>query len=169
MQLIFDWVLEKVDGLAASWKDVPEDEGPDESQQLNDIDLFTLSTADSSITVHDYWLRHLEARVMGDAHPRKARGDEDGEHIGLVLEWLYGSIVSTSEKARESSKRQLHPHHPPDINAAWALLHAVRSLTSVRVVPCKRILPSACCPLCLPTTKRADTAVVCRRWRSRPR
>lgn len=35
------------------------------------------------------------------------KGDEDPDNIGLVLEWVYGTIVSTAEKARDGAKRLL--------------------------------------------------------------
>jgi hypothetical protein len=127
VQTIYEWVLEKLDGFAASWKDTPDEEGAIESQNLNDIDLFSLKEGNEEVTVHRFWLNHLEDRVMGpDSTPQKAMEGEDPARVGLVLEWVYGSVVSTSEKARESARRQLHPHHPPDPNAAWSLLHAVR-------------------------------------------
>jgi hypothetical protein len=126
VQNIFEWLLEKLDGFAASWKDIPEEDADDDSQNLNDIDLFTLTNDDEELTVHDFWVSHLEDRVMRDGNPRKATPGEDPTRVGLVLEWVYGSIVSTSEKARESAKRQLHAAHPPDASSAWALLHEAR-------------------------------------------
>ncbi len=32
---------------------------------------------------------------------------EDPHKMGLVLEWVYGTIVSTAEKARDGAKRAL--------------------------------------------------------------
>ena len=32
---------------------------------------------------------------------------EDPHRLGLVLEWVYGTIVSTAEKARDGAKRSL--------------------------------------------------------------
>lgn len=32
---------------------------------------------------------------------------EDPNRMGLVLEWVYGTIVSTAEKARDGAKRAL--------------------------------------------------------------
>ena len=126
VQNIFDWLLEKLDGFAASWKDIPEEDAEDDPQNLNDIDLFTLRDGtEDQLTVHNFWVSHLEDRVMRDGNPRKAKKGEDPARVGLVLEWVYGSIVSTSEKARESAKRQLHAAHAPDASSAWALLHEV--------------------------------------------
>ena len=42
-----------------------------------------------------------------DGQPRKMKEGEDPDHIGLVLEWVYGTIVSTAEKARDGAKRLL--------------------------------------------------------------
>ena len=33
--------------------------------------------------------------------------EEDPFQLGLVLEWVYGTIVSTAEKARDGAKRPL--------------------------------------------------------------
>lgn len=38
--------------------------------------------------------------------------------MGLVLEWVYGSIVSTAEKSRDGAKRQLGLH-PPTTQQAY--------------------------------------------------
>lgn len=42
-----------------------------------------------------------------DGHPRKVHDGEDPNRMGLVLEWVYGTIVSTAEKARDGAKRPL--------------------------------------------------------------
>lgn len=42
-----------------------------------------------------------------DGHPRKVHEGEDPNRMGLVLEWVYGTIVSTAEKARDGAKRPL--------------------------------------------------------------
>jgi hypothetical protein len=41
--------------------------------------------------------------------------------LGLVLDWVYGSIVSTAEKARDGAKRQLGMR-PPSVEGAFAAL-----------------------------------------------
>ena len=33
--------------------------------------------------------------------------EEDPHSLGLVLEWVYGTIVSTAEKSRDGAKRPL--------------------------------------------------------------
>ena len=33
--------------------------------------------------------------------------EEDQYSLGLVLEWVYGTIVSTAEKSRDGAKRPL--------------------------------------------------------------
>lgn len=56
----------------------------------------------------------VQERLLGeDGHPRKVQDSEDPHHMGLVLEWVYGTIVSTAEKARDSAKRALGA---PDLN-----------------------------------------------------
>jgi hypothetical protein len=44
-----------------------------------------------------------------DAVPRRLQvgPKEDPHKMGLVLEWVYGTIVSTAEKARDGAKRAL--------------------------------------------------------------
>jgi hypothetical protein len=49
-----------------------------------------------------------QERLLGeDGNPRKTKDNEDPFHMGLVLEWVYGTIVSTAEKARDSAKKIL--------------------------------------------------------------
>ena len=51
---------------------------------------------------------HMQERLLGeDGHPRKVHEGEDPHRMGLVLEWVYGTIVSTAEKARDGAKRTL--------------------------------------------------------------
>lgn len=59
-------------------------------------------------------LLYVQERVLGeDGQPRKMKEGEDPFHLGLVLEWVFGTIVSTAEKARDGAKRilgtLLHP------------------------------------------------------------
>jgi hypothetical protein len=50
----------------------------------------------------------VQERVLGeDGQPRKMKEGEDVYHMGLVLEWVFGTIVSTAEKARDGAKRYL--------------------------------------------------------------
>ena len=50
----------------------------------------------------------MQERLLGeDGHPRKVKPEEDPFQLGLVLEWVYGTIVSTAEKARDGAKRPL--------------------------------------------------------------
>lgn len=56
---VYEWVLEKVDGLAAQWKDNPE-ATPEDSQQLADVDLFALNEGATALRVHPVWLNHLQ-------------------------------------------------------------------------------------------------------------
>ena len=57
-------------------------------------------------------VRAQDRRLGEDGHPRKAKPGEDPHHNGLVLEWVYGSIVSTAEKARDGAKRTLGQYQP---------------------------------------------------------
>ena len=47
-----------------------------------------------------------------DGNPRKTKENEDPFRMGLVLEWVYGTIVSTAEKARDSAKKPLGTLQP---------------------------------------------------------
>eukprot|EP00775_Hariotina_reticulata_P013475 gene13475-13601_t len=106
---IAEWLTEKVDALSTRLKAEPrEDEDEDDGEAMGDVDLFALTADGAALTVNAKWLQHLEERLLGeDGHPRKAREGEDPHRMGLVLEWVFGSIVSTAEKARDGAKRQL--------------------------------------------------------------
>lgn len=61
----------------------------------------------------------IQDRLLGeDGEPRKVQEEEDPDSMGLVLEWVYGTIVSTAEKARESAKRSLGT-----VKLLWVLPH----------------------------------------------
>lgn len=51
---------------------------------------------------------------------------EDPQRNGLVLEWVYGSIVSTAEKARDGAKRTLGSFMPYATDAYLTLNRWVR-------------------------------------------
>lgn len=72
-------------------------------------------------------LRHLpQDRLLGDdGHPRRAKAGEDPARNGLVLEWVYGSIVSTAEKARDGAKRCLGMMPPTAAEAHLVLVRWV--------------------------------------------
>lgn len=56
----------------------------------------------------------LQERLLGeDGNPRKTKDNEDPFRMGLVLEWVYGTIVSTAEKARDSAKKPLGERSRP--------------------------------------------------------
>ena len=47
----------------------------------------------------------MQERLLGeDGHPRKVQEGEDPHRMGLVLEWVYGTIVSTAGKARSGTR-----------------------------------------------------------------
>jgi len=47
-----------------------------------------------------------------EGNPRRAKPGDDPYRTGLALEWVYGTIVSTAEKARDSAKRPLGSSAP---------------------------------------------------------
>ena len=63
--------------------------------------------ADSMLTMLTGYILVQERLLGEDGHPRKVHGGEDPNRMGLVLEWVYGTIVSTAEKARDGAKRPL--------------------------------------------------------------
>ena len=79
----------------------------------------------------------LQERLLGeDGNPRKTKDTEDPFRMGLVLEWVYGTIVSTAEKARDSAKKPLgklcslpglRPLAHSCIGAAGSKAHASRT------------------------------------------
>ncbi|WIA33521.1 hypothetical protein OEZ86_006646 [Tetradesmus obliquus] len=117
---VAEWLTEKVDALSSRLKaEQREDEEEEEGDAMGDVDLFALTPDGAALTVNGKWLTHLEERLLGeDGHPRKARGDEDPHRMGLVLEWVFGSIVSTAEKSRDGAKRCLGLV-PPTTQAAY--------------------------------------------------
>jgi hypothetical protein len=65
----------------------------------------------------------LQDRLLGDdGHPRRSKQVEDPGSNGLVLEWVYGSIVSTAEKARDGAKRCLGMQPPTAADAHLTLV-----------------------------------------------
>lgn len=71
----------------------------------------------------------VQERLLGeDGHPRKVHEGEDPNRMGLVLEWVYGTIVSTAEKARDGAKRPLgtlivdHSHNRLLLLMVWCSL-----------------------------------------------
>ncbi len=96
-----------------------KEEGKDQQLQQDGGE----DTSSLSLTVNDKWLQHLQDRLLGeDGHPRKARPGEDPHSNGLVLEWIYGSIVSTAEKARDGAKRFLGSYMPTAAEAHAVLI-----------------------------------------------
>ncbi len=47
---------------------------------------------------------------------RQVGKEEDPFSLGLVLEWVYGTIVSTAEKSRDGAKRPLGALSMPGIH-----------------------------------------------------
>jgi hypothetical protein len=103
------------------------EEGTEEG--MGDVDLFQLNEEDKDkeaksskgepaealLVVNPKWLQHLEERCLSeDGHPTKVTEGQDPDRVGLVLDWVYGSIVSTAEKSRDAAWKQLG-RSPPDV------------------------------------------------------
>eukprot|EP01025_Chloroclados_australasicus_P049752 TRINITY_DN5689_c0_g2_i1.p1 TRINITY_DN5689_c0_g2~~TRINITY_DN5689_c0_g2_i1.p1 ORF type:complete len:1116 (-),score=154.62 TRINITY_DN5689_c0_g2_i1:1122-4469(-) len=111
---IIEWVIEKIEMLSSKWKLDPEediDEG-DQEENVAEIDLFKLSEDGSSLVVEPKWFDHLADRVLGPDGSPKKRNPENPERQGLVLDWIYGMIVSTAERAREACRHALGQRVP---------------------------------------------------------
>mmetsp|Transcript_9701 Transcript_9701/g.26290 ORF Transcript_9701/g.26290 Transcript_9701/m.26290 type:complete len:665 (+) Transcript_9701:145-2139(+) len=125
---ILEWLTEKVDALSTRLKAEPKEseELEEEEENMGDVDLWALANDGNALTVNARWLQHLQDRLLGeDGHPRKAKQAEDPHHCGLVLEWVYGSIVSTAEKARDGARRALGNIVTPPEEGHLALLRAL--------------------------------------------
>ena len=128
-----EWLVEKVDALSSRTRVDPEEEEDgangdgDDDEAMGDVDLFALAPGGGGLGVNAKWLRHLQERLLGeDGHPRRARPGEDPHALGLVLEWVYGSIVSTAEKGRDGAKRPLGSYLPTASAAFDALVAALQ-------------------------------------------
>lgn len=110
---------------------------------MGDVDLWAVTDNHDSLTVNSKWLQHLTERLLGeDGHPRKVKAGEDPHSNGLVLEWVYGTIVSTAEKARDGAKRPLGQYLPAAGDAHLALVRALeeQSLWDSRLQECRQLL-----------------------------
>ncbi|GFR52505.1 hypothetical protein Agub_g15080 [Astrephomene gubernaculifera] len=141
---IVEWLTEKVDALSTKLKPEHKDDDEEEEENMGDVDLWALTEDGSCVTVNAKWLQHLQQeRVLGeDGHPRRAKPGEDAGRNGLVLEWVYGSIVSTAEKARDGAKRCLGMQPPTAADAHLTLLRALDEHLSweTRAKQCKDFL-----------------------------
>ncbi len=72
----------------------------------------------------------------------QVKSGEDPHSNGLVLEWVYGSIVSTAEKARDGAKRSLGSYMPMANEAHHALLRALeeQQIWETRLVQARHLL-----------------------------
>ncbi|GLI67376.1 hypothetical protein VaNZ11_011557 [Volvox africanus] len=140
---IVEWLTEKVDALSTKLKPEPKEDEEEEEENMGDVDLWSLNEENNSLTVNAKWLQHLQDRLLGeDGHPRRAKPGEDLGHNGLVLEWVYGSIVSTAEKARDGAKRCLGMSPPTAVDAHMLLVRALEEQLSweTRAKQCKDLL-----------------------------
>ncbi|BDA41097.1 probable inactive ubiquitin carboxyl-terminal hydrolase 54 at C-terminar half [Coccomyxa sp. Obi] len=128
---ICEWLTDKVDGFSARIKPEPKEVEEEEEEGIGDVDLFSLINEHTKLTINAKWLQHLQERLLGeDGNPRKTKDGEDPYHMGLVLEWVYGTIVSTAEKARDSAKKPLGMRLPTPQQAHDTLVHALQEQAS---------------------------------------
>ncbi|XRB00231.1 protein LSM14 [Pycnococcus provasolii] len=99
-----EYLLDRVEGYAAELNKPRDPNDPDDIE--DEIDLFTYDQEAAEINVHPKWLQWLERNQIGeDGQPCRVENSKDCR--GLVLDWVYGRIVRTMEKARASAKRTL--------------------------------------------------------------
>jgi hypothetical protein len=118
-----------VDALSSKLKPAVDDPDEGDEEPIGDVDLFCLADDDAgapALRVHPKWMGHLQSRVLGaDGQPRRAAPGEDPSRLGLVLEWVYGTIVSTAEKSRDSAHRPLGGRLPSAEGALQQLASAL--------------------------------------------
>ncbi|KAL6765006.1 hypothetical protein V8C86DRAFT_2467238 [Haematococcus lacustris] len=125
---IVEWLTEKVDALSTRLKAEPAKPGEEleDEENMGDTDLWQLTADGSALTVNSRWLQHLQERLLGeDGQPRKVKAPEDPHRCGLVLEWVFGSIVSTAEKARDGARRNLGSYLPMPVDAHHSLVRVL--------------------------------------------
>ena len=89
-----------------------------------------------------------QERLLGeDGNPRKTKENEDPFRMGLVLEWVYGTIVSTAEKARDSAKKPLGVLQPHAKAVAQLYARAMQLESSLLMLaqPRRPLIPTAPC------------------------
>ena len=102
--------------------DADNDDTADLGEELVDDDTLPPVDDIKILTVNSKWLWHLQTRLLGeDGQPKKCKPEEDPQQFGLVLEWVYGTIVATAEKARDCAHRSLGMSLP-NAEAAVAFL-----------------------------------------------
>ena len=143
---IFEWLVEKIDGLTTKLKiEASELETLDEEEDdpIGDVDLFSLIDDGKALEVNRKWLEHLQSRILGeDGQPRRSTLKEDPHQMGLVLEWVYGTIVSTAEKARDAAHRVLGTKPPDAERAAESFISALeeQSITEAQAKASRDLL-----------------------------
>ncbi|GAX85077.1 hypothetical protein CEUSTIGMA_g12497.t1, partial [Chlamydomonas eustigma] len=161
LPLVHEWLTEKVDSLCAQLKsDASKEDGFDhegalEVDSLGDIDLWSLSADGLTLLVNPKWLQHLQKRLLGpEGTPSRSKEGGDPQGTGLVLEWVYGYIMSTAEKARDSAKR-CHSYKGVGGGHAWnELLGALKE--QLRLVDVMSRLEAMEC-----TFQEAERSVAC--------
>ena len=99
-----EFLLDRVEGYAAELNKPRNPNDPDDIEE--EIGLFTYDQEAAEMNVHPKWLQHLERQQIGeDGQPCRVKNSKDCR--GLVLDWVYGRIVYTMEKARASANRTL--------------------------------------------------------------
>lgn len=123
VRMVFHWVLEKVDCFGTALKRPASDQecagnfwSPDSS------DMFVLSEDQKYLCVSPQWQEFLK-RQAGQHESEEDFLDKSPDD--LLLQWIYGTVVSQCEKARDGAKRALYHGHNPDGQSVCSLLRAV--------------------------------------------
>jgi hypothetical protein len=126
IQAVFFWILEKVDALSTGWRHIQSTPaGCDEDSSPAAMDLFSICPDTGNIIVNPSWYQHLGKRTLGQGRTVMESTDGIPDQCGLLVEWVYGLVVSEGEKLRDNSRRTLSRNRRQDCTSVWGLLHAV--------------------------------------------
>lgn len=124
VRTVFHWVHEKIDSFATPLKRPPGNATGGSTLWAPDAaDMFLLSEDGENICVSEQWKIFLKHQAC-----QPSQGDDATSKTGddLLLQWIYGNLVSEREKARDGAKRALYHGHVPDGQSVYSLLRAVR-------------------------------------------
>lgn len=124
--------------------------------------LFVLNVNGCCVHCSSPVLLVQQERLLGeDGNPRKTKENEDPFRMGLVLEWVYGTIVSTAEKARDSAKKSLGKSCSLNSICCMANANASSSKTASLSVACRGQGATRACTLALPPPAHTQVFKFC--------
>lgn len=124
VRTVFLWVHEKIGSFATALKKPPGTS--EEGRKLwapDAASIFILSEDGEQLTISEEWKDYLkEQSSQLDSGSSSMTADD------LLLQWVYGGVVSEREKAHDGAKRALYHGQVPDGQSVYSLLRAVRHL-----------------------------------------